>query len=481
MAKGTNTYRYKLIKSAYDLETAVEKCIEAYGELREEIKAIENGAALAKGNSDTKTKTEINNLGKYIKTPRQRSRDIQICVDEYLKLKQKEVDSGLLKINTYKIKDRSLRKQLIPYLISNGITKTIQISNNTFNSYPLWRKARKSTRRLELIIFKEFIENFCVMNSLVANEVNIKTMMPKIRITESELDANPPLTERGNWNEILKGLKVIRDRSDLKRNYRGIYFDRLFYRWCLIAKNSGLRPNIELNKLRWCDIKRENVGRWSSSDKVNKDKWVAVIHVRDTKTGKQRTVPTNGVDTQLKEWRKEQNAYVKEYFPWIQITDESLVFGNPANAMKQFEYTMFTSRWAKLMKILEGKLKPYIFSNRQYTIYSLRSTYICNLILQGKDIYTAAKLAGHTVAICERYYAKLDMGSRAKQVTDFKYGVKSRRKVDSASYMDDDINETKTKQTQSNWSQNDSDSYKRTSRKDKASINRSQTVTAEEQ
>ena len=82
-------------------------------------------------------------------------------------------------------------------------------------------------------------------------------------------------------------------------------------------------------------------------------------------------------------------------------------------------------------------LKPYVFSNRNYTPYSLRSTFICNLILQGKDIYDVAKLAGHSIAVCERYYAKLDMGRKSKELTEIEYGIKGRKKTIMGSYLED--------------------------------------------
>ncbi len=38
--------------------------------------------------------------------------------------------------------------------------------------------------------------------------------MPKIVIKESELDANPPLIEEGNWNLVVKTLKqMIKNRE----------------------------------------------------------------------------------------------------------------------------------------------------------------------------------------------------------------------------------------------------------------------------
>ncbi len=486
MVKGTNTYRYKLIKNAYTLDSAVDNCIEAYSELREEIKAIETGVELVRSGKDINPESDFSKLNRLIKKNRQKSREVSNCAEDYLTETLKKVESGLISIKTYKNKQNALCNHLLPYLKSEGVTQTIQISNTTFNNYPVWREASKSTRRVELILFKDFIRNYCHSNKLIRSEVDMDRLMPVIKMNESELDANPPLIEKGNWNVILKGLDELRKREGAMKNIRSDYLGKMFYRWVLIAKNSGLRSNVELTQLRWCDISRENVGRWSKTDKTTKDKWVAVIHVKKTKTGKQRTVPTNGVDSQLRQWKREQQQHIEEHYPWLEITEKSYIFGNPGNNMKPMSYSRFSAYWRKLMDICGDKLKPYVFSDRPYTVYSLRSTYICNLILQGKDIYTTAKLAGHTVAICEKYYAKLDMGSKVKQVTDFQFGVKGRIKADTGSYIEDDIEEVTTKDSQirnneplrkiklpDNWSKDDSNSYQRATRKDIGSKDKS--------
>ena len=67
----------------------------------------------------------------------------------------------------------------------------------------------------------------------------------------------------------------------------------------------------------------------------------------------------------------------------------------------------------------------------------LRSSFIFNLILQGKDIYDVAKLAGHSIAVCERYYAKSDMGRKSKELTEVEYGIKGRKKTIKGSYIED--------------------------------------------
>ena len=45
-----------------------------------------------------------------------------------------------------------------------------------------------------------------------------------------------------------------------------------------------------------------------------------------------------------------------------------------------------------------------------------------------------AKLAGHTVAVFEQYYARLDMAVKAEEMTEFDYGRKGSRKKRERSY-----------------------------------------------
>ena len=102
--------------------------------------------------------------------------------------------------------------------------------------------------------------------------------------------------------------------------------------------------------------------------------------------------------------------------------------------MRQYAYNNFNRTWRKIIDGISPALKSYVFSEKNYTPYSLRSTYICNLILDGKDIYTVAKLAGHTIAVCEKYYARIDMGKKAKEITDFDYGSTRSGNIETESY-----------------------------------------------
>ena len=450
---GTKQYRNKVIEGAETIEEAMEMWVDTYDQIKGQTQKIAAEIALKK----TEFKVEASGRLQSRESPivvthrsrKHKVREILPCVDEWLEDEQARVDAGILMPKSLTNK-RECMKRFCRYIKHKGLIKTNHIKQDSFQDYVFWRKAAKSTRNLEMLYFKDFLKAFCMKHGLIDPDLDLRTIMPKLPLKAADINANPPLIEPGNWNAVMKGLRdLIRLHQHWRNvsgenshpNHRGAYFNKLFYRWCMVMKNSGLRPDSELNKLRWCDVKRENVGRWSESEQKQKDKWIATIYVRQSKTGKQRMIPTNGVDTQLNAWRKEQQAYIDEYCPHVEITEDTLIFGNPFNEMRQYAYNMFSTKWLILMENLKGKLKPYVFSDRNYTPYSLRSTYICNLILQGKDIYTVAKLAGHTVQVCEKYYAQLDMAKKAKTVTDFEYGRKGRREPEFASYLSDDPEE----------------------------------------
>ena len=107
------------------------------------------------------------------------------------------------------------------------------------------------------------------------------------------------------------------------------------------------------------------------------------------------------MDSQLIQWKQEQQEYIQKHCPGIEITDESLIFGNPHNEMRQYAYNNFNRTWRKILDGINPALKSYVFSDKNYTPYSLRSTYICNLILDDKDIYTVAKPLTHNCSLRE--------------------------------------------------------------------------------
>ena len=416
----TKRYRYKLIKNANTIESALSLCIEAYNELKICDNRENREAATSKRNQQIGTEELLSKDYSRPIPERQKSRTIKNCVSDFLIEEQNKVEFGLIDQNTQANKKNALEKCLIPYLESIKIYKTNHLKIDAFSEYQNWRVAANSTQKLEITCFKDFIENYCRRNGLLANKIIIEQIQPVFANTDNKFDANPPLISKINFSIIFQELMARKQESIGYDNHRGWYFCMLFYRWCKIAVASGLKPNIELNKLRWCDTKRLKTGLAKGSDKHLRQEWITKIQTREKRAGKQRTIQVIGADTEILEWRKEQQKYIERYCPEVIVNERTLMFGNPYNNMNQYSYSRFSREWLMMMSKIVDRLEPCSFKKRNYTLYSLRSTYICNSLLQGNSIIATAKDAGISISACESYYNKLDLitGRKSKAEVD---------------------------------------------------------------
>ena len=405
LVAGTKRYQYKLIPNAETLQQALDGFMVIYDEFRKD--------------------------GQPAPAPvrRRAGKTIADYIEDYVQWQAQRVETGEITRGTYVNKKFMVQKHLAGYLNWKEITKVSQLDDLTFEDYPFYRKdARKQTRQKELVEFKVFIETFLLKRKLVV----AVPALPKTRIRAHELDANPPM-DAHNWNKMSTAIKKYKAKTSIHNNHRGWYFASLFYRFTIVAKNCGLRPN-ELMNLRWCDVVRENVRRINSKGE-EVDDWIVHINVRQSKTGRQRTVPCRGVDEQLQQWRKEQLDYIAHYkLNNPRVHDpETVIFCNLYNEYRSYCHANYTRAWDLAYQLVEA-LKPYKFSDRRFTLYSLRTTYINNRIIEGKDIYTVSKLAGHTIGVCERYYARLDLALKSKEITEVQFGVTGKRKKEMVGY-----------------------------------------------
>ena len=95
-----------------------------------------------------------------------------------------------------------------------------------------------------------------------------------------------------------------------------------------------------------------------------------------------------------------------------------------------YKYSTFSASWWRMMRALDGELEGHKFSDRPYTIYSMRSTFIEDMLLRKMDIFLLSRICGHSVEMLVKHYERLDIKERAKEVTDINYGARERdRKV----------------------------------------------------
>ena len=79
------------------------------------------------------------------------------------------------------------------------------------------------------------------------------------------------------------------------------------------------------------------------------------------------------------------------------------------------------------MKELSGQLKGHKFSDRPYTIYSMRSTMVENGLLSGMDVFLLSRICGHSVDMLQRHYERIDVKERAEEITQINYGQKKKQ------------------------------------------------------
>ena len=108
------------------------------------------------------------------------------------------------------------------------------------------------------------------------------------------------------------------------------------------------------------------------------------------------------------------------------VRGDEYVFAQICNEMKQPSLRRVQQTWRDITGNLmeEGKLKGHKFSDRQYTLYSMRSTFIENHLMRGTDIFLLAR-CGNSVKTIMDTYERIDIRKRTKEITDIEYGKKN--------------------------------------------------------
>ena len=109
------------------------------------------------------------------------------------------------------------------------------------------------------------------------------------------------------------------------------------------------------------------------------------------------------------------------------FTPDDYVFANPLNEFKPPHQNRVGRTWRLLVRHLqsEGKLTGHKFSDKPYTLYSMRATFIEDHLIKGTDIFLLARIAGHDVKTLMQSYERMDIRKRAEEITNIGYGKKS--------------------------------------------------------
>ena len=397
---GTKRYRTKRIPGAESLVDALRDAYKAFMDL-----------------SGTPIPEE-----RFKPVERRTGSSVALEVQKYLEHVEQRVTSdlksekGLIRIRIV------LEKHLLGYLKTQQITKPSQISETTFDDYLLYRKGiKKQTLKTELKEIGTFIKHWLVRHKFASVEIGMSPMLlPKISLSYEDLDANPAISAH-DYALINKQIRYTWIKA--ATNKRSRYFRQMF--WCLIhtLKNTGARP-IELLAVRYKDITITNPKRYSVGFEEDVDDFKGTIFLHHTKTGRPRDIicRSNAAERIVK-FRKFQRQYFSAY-NILAPKEDSLFFGKPDELMeKNYTHHYLNQVWRnEIINPIRDQLEGNKYSDQPYTIYSLRTTFIENCILDGIDIYTVATLCGNSVKTIQRHYDRHDVLKKAPQIQQIERG-----------------------------------------------------------
>ena len=81
------------------------------------------------------------------------------------------------------------------------------------------------------------------------------------------------------------------------------------------------------------------------------------------------------------------------------------------------------------MRAVKDKLRGNKFTDENYTIYSMRSTFITNKLISGLDIFLLSRITGHDVKILMRHYERMDIRRRSEEITKIEYGRRTNENI----------------------------------------------------
>ena len=473
--EGRKAYRFKELLEASNLDEAERLATEAAIELRETKppapqKNYDPLDLIAREEKLVKQKERLIREEKKKESPKEK---LEKVIDDWLSTIKKKADAGSIEQSTYDFKWSCMR-HIRFYIKSKKITLTSQINESTFDDYVVFRMGqteRRLTIQKELQTLGEFVKSYLVKHRYIPARLWLDgQFLPKIEVRQTDRDANPAINDedwktiigyvRNEWRKEAYEVKTLMNNGtlcDRKPEKKTQWFRTMFWHWILVAKSSGMSPE-EICKLKWKNVEIVDVGRVSNTkaqeeweqvmgeaqaEGVNLDieipefkdpsdwapegtEWgreerlIAYITTMRAKTQEYREIPCN-LGHVFKRW----SQFLKTQLG-VKIKGEDYVFAQIFNDMKIPSQRRIGQTWRGICDILltQGKLTGHKFSDRPYTLYSMRSTFIENHILRGTDAYLLARICGNSVATIMQTYERIDIRRRTKELTDIEFGSK---------------------------------------------------------
>ena len=482
--EGRKAYRFKELPEANNLDEAAELAAEAAIKLRDEIRDADKVQEVYDPMNLLQREEKLIKKKEKLARDEQKKENpkgnIEQIMNDWIAQEKRRMESGSLESASYLHKMYCCR-HIMSYIKMKKITLTTQITNASFDQYVDWR-LRTTQRRIliqrELSVLGEFIKSYLVKHRYLPAYLWMDgQFLPKVILRETDKDANPAINS-DDWRTIIDYVREVwrpigYERDQFGRQYtNSIWFRNMFWHWLLIAKSTGMSPE-EICKLKWKSVEIIDVGRISKSKAIeeyeqimdelqaegraddieieppdldsnpsdwclNKDAWgreerlISFITTVRAKTGRVREIPCN-LGYVFRRWK-----YFLEEEMGVKVRGDDYVFAQIENEFKKPNQRKIGQHWRWIVdKLMEtGELKGHKFSDRPYTLYSMRSTFIENHLLRGTDIFLLARMCGNSVKTIMDTYERIDIRKRTKEITDIDYGKKSQNAAAIQLYTD---------------------------------------------
>lgn len=282
-----------------------------------------------------------------------------------------------------------------------------QEGNERKSANNLRHPPKDSTVNREVTMIQEWYKYLLIPEKLMT----VTPVIEKAKQRKNELNANPPFTP-SDYQKIYRRFRAWSMEKDLTKQQKPEW-RQVIYLFFLLSANVGWRPDSEGLELTWDRVKiRKRTTKLPDGE--NKDEWITNLQIWDRKNSREREGNFLGGEyfNRLKDLYIEWNAKNPDFhLP----NRKSLVFADPKTG-KRLSYTSISNAYKNILDTLGLK--------DAYTFYSCRSFYVNERLKEGVEVFTVAKQTGHSMQICNQYYARLDIQSRADEATKRTYGKK---------------------------------------------------------
>lgn len=265
------------------------------------------------------------------------------------------------------------RNHLDPYF---GNTPLIEIDEGTISSFIQTRIERDkplSSQSLKhlLSLFRRIL-NYGLRKKMIDD-------IPTFKIPKPKKNLRPEIT-KSQWTKIHTHLRHEYQRTKHTKIYRDRFY---FYHYILILYNTGIRIG-EIREITWNNLS-------SVKDKDQNEQIVLNIF---GKTGERNTII---------------KGYIERYFERLWNFRSQEINGTPPTTEYIFcrrdgsKTGTFQKKWDTMIREIDLE---YDDRGRKRTLYSLRHSYINNLLEEGIPIWEISLNTGTSLQMIESYYGK---------------------------------------------------------------------------